>query len=383
MEMVSSFRPLKPVFSNLLSLLFISIIGINSIASDRLIFLPTSSGGTDGQAAKHIVLIAGDEEYRTEETMPMLAKILTKKHGFKCTVLFALGPDDAPYIDPNNSTGVRGLESLATADLMLIGTRFRQPPDEQAQHITNFLNAGKPVIGIRTATHAFNGKGSFGGLSFGDFGLKILGETWVSHHGKHKSQGGRGVIETTQAANPILRGVSDIFTPSDIYGVTHLTTTDTILIRGAVTESLDPKSANITGEKNEVLQALAWLHTYQRPNGTGSGNSFCTTAGASVDFVNEDLRRLVVNAALHLTGRLVPEKADVGFVDPFYPSFYGFIKEPDHWKNVGLMPEDFDLGKSPQNSDPPNSPEWPFRDRAASKPNVKTSGMLPSSPQFE
>jgi len=378
MEIVSSFRSFKSAFSNLWSVLFVSLIGINSSAADRLIFLPTSSGATDGQAAKHIVLIAGDEEYRTEESMPMLAKILSKKHGFKCTVLFALGPDNAPYIDPNNSTGVRGLDSLATADLMLIGTRFRQPSDEEAQHITNYLNAGKPVLGIRTATHAFNGKGSFGELSFGDFGLKILGETWVSHHGKHKSQGGRGVIEASQAANPILRGVSDVFTPSDIYGVTHLTAADRILMRGAVTESLDPKSANIIGEKNEVLQPMAWLHVYQRPNGTGSGNSFCTTAGASVDFVNEDLRRLVVNAALYLTGRDVPEKADVAFVDPFYPSFYGFIKEPDHWKNVGLKPEDFDLGKSPPNSDPPNSPEWPFRDRAKAKPDVKASGMIQS-----
>ncbi len=361
-------------------LLFFALLQANTRAADRLVFLPPAENASDGKPAKHIVLVSGDEEYRTEETMPMLAKILSKKHGFQCTVLFALGPDAANYIDSNNSAGVRGLESLAKADLMLIGTRFRKPAADQAQHITDFLNAGKPVLGIRTATHAFNGEGDFGGLKFSDFGLKILGETWVSHHGKHKSQGGRGVIESSQAANPILRGVADIFTPSDIYSVTHLTANDTILLRGAVTETLDPKSPNVEGEKNKVMQPLAWLHTYQRPNGSGTGHSFCTTAGASVDFVNEDLRRLVVNAALHLTGHSIPDKADVAFVDPFYPSFYGFIKKPDYWKTIHLKPEDFDLGKSPQNADPLNSPEWPFRDRIVSSPNDKAAPGKIKSP---
>ena len=361
-------------------LLFVASLQANMHAADRLVFLPSAENAADGKPAKHIVLVSGDEEYRTEETMPMLAKILSKKHGFQCTVLFALGPDGANYIDSNNSAGVCGFESLATADLMLIGTRFRKPAADQAQHITAFLNAGKPVLGIRTATHAFNGQGDFGGLNFTDFGLKILGETWVSHHGKHKVQGGRGVIETEHAAHPILRGVADIFTPSDIYGVKHLTAEDTILLRGAVTETLDPNSPNVEGEVNKVMQPLAWLHTYQRPDGSGTGNSFCTTAGASVDFVNENLRRLVVNAALHLTGRTIPDKANVAYVDPYYPSFYGFIKDPDYWKTLHLKPEDFDLGISPQNPDPSNSPEWPFRDRIPSKPNDQSAPDTIKSP---
>ena len=218
---------------------------IPALAADRLIFEPPKKEG-----AKQIVLVSGDEEYRTEESMPMLAKILSQKHGFKCTVLFALGPDGAEYIDSNNSTGIRGFEALATADLMIIGTRFRNPDAEQAKYVTDFLNAGKPVIGMRTATHAFQGKGTFGSLPYGDFGLKVLGETWVSHHGNHKQQGARGVIEAAHAEHPILRGVKDVFAPSDVYGVTHLTDADKILMRGAVTESLDPKSANIAGDNN-------------------------------------------------------------------------------------------------------------------------------------
>lgn len=325
--------------------------------ADQLVFEPPQP--VDG---KHVVLVAGDEEYRTEESMPMLAKILSQKHGYKCTVVFSLGPDGASYIDANNSAGLRGLSALDAADLMIIGTRFRNPSDSEAQHVTSFLNAGKPVIGIRTATHAFKGKGSFGGLAFDDFGLKVLGETWVSHHGQHKRQGARSMVEGSQAAHAILRGVNEIFAPSDVYGVIHLNPADQILLRAAVTESLDPKSPNIEGPKNSPMQPFAWIHEYQRPNGAGVGKSFCTTGGASVDLVDEDLRRLIVNAAYYLTGREVPEKADVSYVDPYYPSFYGFINDKEYWKKANLKPDDFGLGKTPHMPDPTGSPSWPFRD---------------------
>ena len=309
---------------------------------------------------RDIVLIAGDEEYRTEESMPMLGKILSQHHGFKCTVLFAFSADGS-YIDANNQAGLRGLEALDTADLMLIGTRFRKPDEAGAKHITDFLNAGKPVIGIRTATHAFNGNGKFGSISYGEFGRKILGEQWVSHHGGHKRQGCLGVIEKENAQHAILNSVKNVFAPSDVYGVTHLTDADKILMRGAVTETLDPESKPIDGNKNDPMMALAWLHTYQTPDGKGEGQSFCTTAGASVDLVNEDLRRMVVNAAYYLTGQKVPEKANVEYVDPFYPSFYGFIREKGYWANHNLQAEDFGMGKAPHLPDPKGSPEWSFR----------------------
>ena len=340
----------------LLASLTWTCLSSSAAAEDRLVLTPPADS-----AGKRIVLVAGDEEYRTEESMPMLAKILSQKHGFHCTVLFALDVE-GNYIDPNNSQGVRGWEALDSADLMIIGTRFRKPDAAAAAHIAKFLNAGKPVIGIRTATHAFQGEGNFDGLKYGEFGLKILGETWVNHHGRHKAQGARAVIEPGQADHPVLRGVEDIFCPSDVYGVIHLSDQDRILLRAAVTESLDPSSAAISGEKNDPMQPFAWLHTYQRPNGQGEGKAFCTTGGASVDFVSEDLRRLVVNAAYFLTDREVPAEADVAYVDPFYPSFYGFIRDKDHWKNVNLQPEDFGLGKSPHLPDVEGSPTWNFRE---------------------
>lgn len=318
--------------------------------------------GKDGPGkGKKIVLVAGDEEYRSEEALPMLAKILSQKHGFDCEVVFSWDTE-GKFIDPNNQSGLRGLKALDDADLLIIATRFRKPSDEEAAHLTAFMNAGKPCIGLRTATHAFNGAGKFGDtIGFGEWGRKILGEQWVSHHGGHKREGARGVIEEANAAHAILNSVKDVFAPSDVYGVTHLTDVDTILLRGAVTETLDPASKPIDGEKNNPMQPLAWLHPYTAPDGTTKGESFCTTAGASVDFVSEDLRRLVVNAAYHLTGLEVPERADVEYVDPFYPSFFGFINDKAFWPGQDMQPEDYALGKSPAAPDPNGSPEWPFR----------------------
>ncbi len=317
--------------------------------------------GKDGPGkGKCILLVSGDEEYRTEESMPMLAKILSQKHGFECKVLFALDKT-ATYLDPNNQEGVRGWHHLEEADLMIIGTRFRRPNKDDAKFITEYLNEGKPVIGIRTSTHAFTGDGSFGGeISYGEFGPLIIGEGWVNHHGKHKKEGARGIVEVENAAHPILKSVTDVFGPSDVYGVRRLTAQDTILMRGAVTVSLDPESSFVK-EKNDPMQPLAWLHTYRAPNGE-EGKTFCTTMGASVDFVSEDLRRMITNATYHLLGMKVPAHADVSYVDPFYPSFYGFIRDKEHWPSLQMKPSDYGLGKSPCAPDPKGAPDWPFRD---------------------
>ena len=107
-----------------------------------------------GPGSKHIVLISGDEEYRSEEALPMLARILSVHHGFKCTVLF---PIDAKTgnIDPEHQTNIPGLEVLQSADLMVMQLRFRELPDDQMKFIDEYMLAGKPVVGLRTSTHAF------------------------------------------------------------------------------------------------------------------------------------------------------------------------------------------------------------------------------------
>ncbi|MDH4410374.1 MAG: ThuA domain-containing protein [Verrucomicrobiales bacterium] len=353
---------MKTTLSTLTALALAGLTALTAADGPGLHF----SGKEGPGKGKKIVFICGDEEYRSEEALPMLAKILSQRHGFDATVLFPIDLEKG-FINPNEQKNIPGTEALAEADLLVIFTRFRDLPADQTAPITAFLNAGKPVIGLRTSTHAFAGKMEDGGWTYGDwqkggFGMKILGETWVAHHGVHKKEGARGVIEEANASHPVLRGVKDVFAPSDVYTVKNLTGSETVLMRGIVTETLDPASKAVEGEKNQPTQALAWLREYTAPNGTTKGQAFCTTAGASVDLVSEDLRRLVVNAALHLTGVEVPEKADVAYVDPFYPSFFGFIKDPAFWLGRNLKPEDFALGKAPVAVDPAGSPEWPFRE---------------------
>jgi hypothetical protein len=295
---------------------------------------------------KHIVFIAGDEEYRSEESLPMLAKILSQRHGFNCTVLFSLDPTGS-YIDPNNQKSITNPQAIAKADLIIIQTRFRQWSPEEYQYLADFLNAGKPIIGLRTSTHAFTGSGKTGDFKWDDFGLKILGEKWVNHHGGHKVQGTRGIVEPANASHPILNGVKDVFALSDVYTVANLDETAAkVLMRGAVTATLDPDSKPIEGPKNNPMMPVAWVRDYTAPNGTTKGKAFCTTMGASNDLINEDLRRLVVNAAYFLCGLDVPAKADVTYVDPYQPTMYGFNNAPDFYKNRNLKVADLVLGKS-------------------------------------
>jgi type 1 glutamine amidotransferase len=308
--------------------------------------------GKDGPGkGKHIVLISGDEEYRTEESMPMLGKILSQRHGFTCTVLFALDADG--IIDPNQSAGIVGLENLEKADLMIIGTRFRRPDDEGMEHIDEYLKAGKPVIGLRTATHAFNGlKGKFakynngyGGDDWkGGFGREILGEKWVNHHGHHGRQATGGVLADGAKEHPVMRGVDvgKIFGPSDVYGINLPLPGDSKpLVLGAVLENMEFGSKPIEGKKNDPMMPVCWVKSYEY--GGKKGRVFNTTMGASQDFVKAGLRRIVVNACYWCLEMDVPKKAKVGFVGKYEPSPFGFKNKDGYWKGIGKRPSDHKL----------------------------------------
>ncbi|MDQ8184643.1 PVC-type heme-binding CxxCH protein [Pelagicoccus sp. SDUM812002] len=308
---------------------------------DRLVFEPPASLDN----GKRIVLVSGDEEYRSEESCPMLAKILSQRHGFHCTVLFAIDPANG-YIDPNHTQNIPGLEALYDADLMILGTRWRRLPGEQLQPILDFLNSAKPIIAFRTATHAFNNENKYGGYDWQNFGKNVVGENWLNHHGKHKVEGGRAMVEAENAKHPILNSVGDIFTWSDIYGIAHLDQkAATVLLRGAVTETLEPDSKILNGPKNDPMMPLAWLKSYPTPSGDDKGLCFATTAGAAYDLQDVDLRRLFVNAAYDLLDLPVPAEANVDYIDPFDPSFYGF-QDKGYFQKRKLLVSDYRIGHS-------------------------------------
>lgn len=284
---------------------------------------------------KHIVMVSGDEEYRSEEALPMLAKILSEKHGFTCTVLFSVDPQTG-LVDANNQTNIPGLEALKNADLLFIFTRFRELPDSQMKHIDNYLKSGKPVIGLRTSTHAFaynrNPKSLFAKYSFDSkvkgwedgFGKKVLGETWVDHHGIHGKEGARSLVNGIEqnAKNPLLNGVKDIWVPTDVYTVRKLDTNCNVLLYGQSTNGMEPSSP-VNLEKS--IMPVAWTRQYKIGNGN-AGRVFTTTMGASVDLQNEDLRRLIVNACYWAVGleASIPKQADVKIEGEYQPTFFGF-----------------------------------------------------------
>lgn len=328
--------------------------------------------GKDAKA-KHIVLVSGDEEYRSEEALPQLAKILSKHHGFKCTVLFAQNPDKPGIVDANYVKNIPGLQALEAADMMVLFTRFRALPDEQMQHFENYLKAGKPLIGIRTATHAFNfgEKDStlFRHYSNGykganqewvdGFGRLVLGEKWDSHHGHHKHQSTRGVIAEAAASHPISNGIASgsIWGPTDVYGVRLPLPGDSQPIvlgqvinrKGAFDENdlffgmkpTDDELAteNNTGLKvNDVLMPIAWTKSYQIPGGV-KGKAFTSTIGAASDMLNEGVRRLLVNGVFWAMELPVPKEANVNLIGTYSPSAYGFRKDA-YWNEKQLKISD-------------------------------------------
>lgn len=294
-------------------------------------------GGAGPGQGKHIVLVSGDDEYRSEEALPQLAKILSTHHGFKCTVLFAIDPKDGT-IKPDYQENIPGLEALKTADLAILFLRFRNLPDDQMKLLVDYIESGKPIIGLRTATHSFDLRTSktYGKYTWtardkdweGGFGKKVLGETWVSHHGNHGSQSCRGIVVPDQAGHPILRGIKsgDIWGPTDVYGIKLPLPGDSQpLVLGQVLVGMKADDKPLEGPKNDPMMPIAWTKTYTGTSGKPA-RIFTTTMGASLDLLNEGVRRLIVNATYWAVGleSKIPEKSNVAIVGKYEPTMFKF-----------------------------------------------------------
>ena len=319
----------KSFFKTIAVVLLVAFTGVVS-AKDWV----TYEGNRGVGAGKHIVFLGGDEEYRSEEGLPMLAKILAERHGFKCTVLF---PIKDGMIDPNTQTNIPGMAALDSADLCVMLLRFRELPDVQMKHFVDYLDRGKPIIALRTSTHAFaysrNKQSPYARYSWqdkqwpGGFGQQVLGETWINHHGSHGKESTRGIISDEFKSHPILRGVTDIWGPSDVYGVVQLTTNSQVLVSGQVVSGMKPTDPPLQGPKNNPMMPLVWLQNYSGSSGK-TNQIVTTTMGAATDLENAGLRRLVVNACYWTLGLSdkISAAAKVETVGEFKPSAFGFGK---------------------------------------------------------
>ncbi|GAA5496298.1 hypothetical protein Rhal01_02481 [Rubritalea halochordaticola] len=305
---------------------------------------------------KHIVFVASDHEYRAEQTCPALARILAERQGFKTTVLF--GVDKNGNIEAGASN-IKGLEALKEADLMVIFTRFLDLPDDQMQHIVDYLDRGGPVVGLRTSSHAFKipkGK-KFSRFDFKyagkeyekGFGHQILGNTWVGHYGRNHKQGTRIQLIPEQKNHPILRGVGDgAFCYAG--GYNGIAGDDFTVLANSQPMVSMKKDAALDAKKPPV--PCTWTRHYTAKNGK-QARVFHSTQGASEDILDPDYRRLVLNGIFWAVGLedKIDAKANIDFVGPYKPTTF---KMGGHVKNV--KPADLQDLKSPIMPEPKAKP---------------------------
>ena len=291
---------------------------------------------------KHIVLVCGEWEYRCEESLPMLAKILAQRHGFRCTILFSMNPIDGT-VDPSVKTNIPGMQVLQNADLMVVFAMDLELPDEQMHHFVEFIQSDKPVFGIRCSLLSFRYEtrtnSPYASFDFrtpeGGYTRAIFGETWEGHYGSHGKESTRGLRAGINEEDPMLRGVYNVWGTTDVYRVTKLPPDARILLYGQVLTGMNPDDPP---NWQKAIMPMVWTRELKRDSGKVR-RVVMSTIGAAPDMESEDLRRLYVNAiywALGLEAK-IPQKADVRYVgEDWKASPFGGGKF-----HHGLKPADF------------------------------------------
>lgn len=307
---------MKHILAALLSL-------VSFVGAAPLVFEGTAGPGK----GRHIVFLAGDHEYRSEESLPALARILAKHQGFKCTVLFDIDHDG--NISAGEPQNMPGMEALDSADLAVVFLRFQNFPKEQMQHFDDYLKRGGPVVGMRTATHGFKMGASdpFAKYSYNSkvagyelgFGHQVLGQTWVGHYGKNHAQSTCIAIVPEKASHPILRGVKDVWVQAGAY--VGKPTDGEILTMAQPLNGMIPDSP---ADATKPPQPSEWTRTYKSESGK-IGRVFTSLYGTSEDITNDGYRRMMVNGCLWALGMedSIKADADIAFVGPFKPNTFG------------------------------------------------------------
>ncbi len=311
-------------------MLTVAIVALTFAQSLQGVDGPLVYEGKSGPGAgKQIVFLAGDHEYRSEEALPALARILAKHHGFKCTVLFNVD-EETGFIVPGNSN-MPHTDAIDSADLLVFGLRFQNFPAEQMQPIVDYLNRGGPVVGTRTSTHAFKIPTDSEFARFdhqfkgdemkGGFGRHILGETWAGHYGKNHVMSTRLDIISEQADHPVLRGVKDPWVEAGGYW-TEPMPDSVVLANAQPLQGMTPRSP--VAEDKQPCPGV-WVRSYTSESGA-MGRVFTTTYGASEDIRNDGFRRMMINGcfwAVGLEEKITPE-LNVSLVGPYNPSTFRF-----------------------------------------------------------
>ena len=251
----------------------------------------------------HVVILSAEDEYRTEVTLPAFAaKHLGKD--FKVSFVFE---------SPAKKFELPGVDVVDDADVLLISVRRRPIPAEQLALIRKFVAAGKPVVGIRTASHAFHlrDKQPDGLGAWPEIDKELIGGNYRGHtEGTTKAI----IRRLPDVQHPILTGIPAGEFPSG--GTLYLNT------------PLDPKATELLRGRVEGVaqqEPVAW--TFQRKDG---GKTFYTSLGHKDDFEQPAFNRLLLNGIHWAAGLPVPAVAQpISFVTP------RILPVPGTWEQQG------------------------------------------------
>ena len=290
----------------------------------------------------HVVFVAGDQEYRSEQSLPMLARLFATRHGMHTTVLFSL--DGEGRVNPTlpikweedtATHDIPGLEHLTEADLVVWFTRLVTLPEEQLAHLYKYLDSDRPLMAMRTGNHGFIGWDYRVGDRRVSFGDEILGGAFRGHHGRWHADSTLATPVPEHADHPILRGIETVWGPTDVYrtfpegeslpeGCTPLLMGQPLMAR----ERTDPPNPDL------IPLPVAWTKSFTG-NGGVPKRVFHTTMGSAKDCQDAGMRHLLLNASWWCLGReaRIDPEADVTIVGDYAPLASGF----NHAK-LGVVP---------------------------------------------
>ena len=239
-----------------------------------------------------VVFVIADDEYDAAKTLPEFARQLEDKYNFCCE--FALARAKGGNTAERNR--ICHMEALMSADLAIVYVRRRALPPKQMKYLRDYVAGGKPVIGLRTASHAFSlrrQKPPAGYVDWPEFDQQVLGGNYHGHHGNKSKEGPQTYVwvKPGMESHPILAGVpgGEVHVRSWLYKTLPLTDTTAVLMMGRV-------------EDREPHEPVAWTNIT-----AAGGRVFYTSLGHPDDFKLDVFRRMLTNAVFWALARPVPE----------------------------------------------------------------------------
>ena len=361
------------IFSLLIFVSFNNVLAQNKLkkikAKNFVVYEPPKKKAN----GKRILFLVSDHEYRSEQTIPAIARIMSYHHGFQSVVVLGLDREGR-YILPGGKV-LPGLKYLSSSDLLVIFTRWLHTADKNMQMIVEYLESGKPVVGLRTSTHAFKYRGKnelFKSLFsqrgekkiphpslkistwytntnyYGGFGRQVLGESWAGHYGENHKQLTK--IELINKDHPVVKGISG-FMYLRAGGYYSDPEKDSIII--GMAQPLVSMKKDASPDANKPAVPGIWIRNqYKAPSGKiKKARVFTTQYGASEDILDDNFRRILVNGIFWSIGLENQIKSDltIDFVGGYKPDKFDMNKN----YRIGVKPSDIKSYKSdvvPQNA---------------------------------